>query len=160
MFNLLRNPQSAPLELLSSKLFDQVTFYPAFVNDLQRCRSQVIIESPFITSSRVAMLLPALQKLRQRGVQIAINTRQPQEHDLPWAIQAEKAIRQLQDIGIQVLYTGGHHRKLAILDSSILWEGSLNILSQNESCEVMRRIRSDEIARQMIAFTKVDRFLS
>lgn len=28
------------------------------------------------------------------------------------------------------------------IDDNILWEGSLNILSQNDSCEFMRRINS------------------
>jgi hypothetical protein len=65
----------------------------------------------------------------------------------------------LQSIGVEVLYTGGHHRKLAIIDRQILWEGSLNILSQNESCEVMRRIESDELAMQMLQFTKLYRHL-
>jgi hypothetical protein len=58
-----------------------------------------------------------------------------------------------------VLYTAGHHRKLAILDRSILWEGSLNILSQNSSSEIMRRIQSAELAWQMAHFTKLDAHL-
>lgn len=159
MFRLLRSSQPASTELLSSKLFDQDTFYPAFVRDLERCRRQIVIESPFITSSRISKILPSLQKLRRRSVDIVINTRNPQEHDAPWDIQASEAIYRLQEIGVQVLYTGGHHRKLAILDEAILWEGSLNILSQNTSCEVMRRTKSNELARQMLGFTKIEKFL-
>ena len=48
--------------------------------------------------------------------------------------------------------TYGHHRKLAIIDRSILYEGSLNILSQNDSLEIMQRIEPEELARQMIDF--------
>lgn len=61
----------------------------------------------------------------------------------------------MQDLGIEVLVTGGHHRKLAIIDDNVLWEGSLNILSQNDSCEVMRRIKSDVAANEMIRFTGI-----
>jgi hypothetical protein len=66
----------------------------------------------------------------------------------------------LQHMGVQVLYTGYHHRKLAILDRAILYEGSLNILSQNKSSEVMRRIESVSLAWQMVRFTGIDRFLA
>jgi hypothetical protein len=59
-------------------------------------------------------------------------------------------------MGIQVLYTGNHHRKVAILDRSILYEGSLNILSQNNSSEVTRRIESVPIAWQMVRFIGID----
>ena len=48
------------------------------------------------------------------------------------------------------------HRKLAIIDGQILWEGSLNILSQVLSREIMRRTNSIELAHQMIQFTKIN----
>jgi hypothetical protein len=55
-------------------------------------------------------------------------------------------------MGVEILYTGNHHRKLAIVNRKILYEGSLNILSQSDSCEVMRRIESTGLAEQMIRF--------
>jgi hypothetical protein len=61
-------------------------------------------------------------------------------------------------MGVLVLYTGGHHRKLAVLDKHILWEGSLNILSNNGTCEVMRRIESRELAEQMVRFLGLRQF--
>jgi hypothetical protein len=53
---------------------------------------------------------------------------------------------------VKVLYTVKHHRKLAIIDDEILWEGSLNILSQNDSCEIMRRTVSQQVASEMVRF--------
>ncbi|HMT19521.1 MAG TPA: hypothetical protein PKD15_05805, partial [Candidatus Saccharibacteria bacterium] len=47
------------------------------------------------------------------------------------------------------------HRKLAMIDDYILWEGSLNMLSQNGSKEVMRRSVSKELCQQMMQFIKV-----
>jgi hypothetical protein len=84
-----------------------------------------------------------------------MNTRNPEEHNEEYAIQAEDAVASMQDIGIKVLYTVKHHRKLAIIDEEILWEGSLNILSQGDSCEIMRRTVSNSLAWQMICFTKL-----
>jgi hypothetical protein len=60
----------------------------------------------------------------------------------------------MQSIGVDVYMTVGHHRKLAVIDKSILWEGSLNILSQHDSCEVMRRIANDELAADMLSYVK------
>lgn len=74
-------------------------------------------------------------------------------------MQALNAVAAMQDIGITILYTVGHHRKLAIVDAQISWEGSLNILSYNDSCEIMRRIDSKTEAEQLIRFTGVDRYL-
>jgi len=93
-------------------------------------------------------------------VRIVINTKHPEEQEASYIGQAEDCIAILQKLGIQVLYTGGHHRKLAIIDREVLYEGSLNILSQNDSCEIMRRICSEKIADQMIEFIGIDKFIS
>lgn len=159
MLNLLRRNQ-APLDLLTSKLFNEETFYPVFTKDLNKCSQEVIIESPFVTNRRLSQLLPTLQKLKDRKVRVIINTRDPIEHEDKYHQgDAHRAIASLQRIGVQVLYTAGHHRKLVILDRQILYEGSLNVLSQNDSCEVMRRVESSQLAWQMARFVGIDKFL-
>ena len=146
-------------DLATSQLYNEQTFYRAFERDLACCRSEAIIESPYITTRRVRLLVPALQRMVDRGVKITVNTRDPEEHDDYLYFEAGEGIAFLQDVGVNVLFTGGHHRKLAIFDGSVLWEGSLNILSQNDSCEIMRRTESEELARQLVAFLGLQRFL-
>jgi hypothetical protein len=159
MFKILNRPISSP-ELHISSLYDETTFYESFTRDLRRCRDEVIIESPFITSKRMSTLLPVLEKLKSRQVRIVINTRDPETHDSAhMRSDAHRAVSQLQHMGIHVLFTVGHHRKLAIIDREILYEGSLNILSQNNSCEIMRKIVSTQLAWQMVRFVKVDQFI-
>lgn len=143
----------------SSPLYDQDTFYKPFIRNLFSSKQEVIIESPFITKKRMDALLPVFEKLRRRGVRIIINTRNPVEHDGNYYYQAVDAITSMQSIGITVLYTVGHHRKLAIIDRKIIYEGSLNILSFNDSCEIMRKITSDRAAKELIKFIAIDRHI-
>ena len=97
-----------------SELFDNETFYTAFLNDLRASREVVIIESPFITRRRLASLIPTFNQLLGRGVRITINTRSLLEGADPfWSQEAAEAIALLQCLGITVLYTVRHHRKLA-----------------------------------------------
>jgi phosphatidylserine/phosphatidylglycerophosphate/cardiolipin synthase-like enzyme len=143
-----------------SQLHDERTFYMRFLQDLERCANEVIIESPFITSDRMRIFDNVFIRLLKRGVKIYIVTRDPNEHEHGFDRQAEAEIRQCEVLGIQVLLCiGNHHRKLAILDRKILWEGSLNILSQTHSREIMRRIDGQETALEMFEFLKFSRFL-
>lgn len=147
-------------ELARSKLFNEKTFYPALIKDLKNCGSELIIESPFITNRRLDHLLPTLQKLKQHKIRIIVNTRDPREHDEERRRdETHRAIAKLQREGMQVLYTGGHHRKLVVIDRAIQYEGSLNVLSQSHSCEIMRRIESVQLAWQMINFLGISRYL-
>lgn len=156
MLGFLKRPHEN--ELASSRLYNNETFYTAFVNDLRKCNREAIIECPFITANRAASLLPIFKKMRSRGIRLVINTKPVYEHPEPYASQAQFALDILQDIGVTILFTGKHHRKIAIIDRRITWEGSLNILSQNDSCEIMRRIDSVELSEQMIDFIKIRKY--
>lgn len=155
-FNVRKTP---PADLLTSKLYDERTFYKNFLNDLKRCQNEVIIESPYMTTVRLATLYPTLRKLVKRGVKVRVNTRFPGHHDEQMRIQAWIVTKSLKQIGVKVrFFNDYHHRKIAIIDSQILWEGSLNILSQGRSREIMRRIESEQLTRQMIRFLGLKRF--
>ena len=148
---------SAP-DLLTSELLNEETFYPALIKDLNKCGSELIVECPFIANRRLNQLLPTLEKLKDRKVRIVINTRDPHEHNEDQRRnEAHQAIAALQRIGVHVIYTGGHHRKLVIIDRKILYEGSLNVLSQNSSIEVMRKIESVRLAWEMMRFIGLDK---
>ena len=154
----LRKPQSSDA-LLFSNLLDQSSFYGTFEKDLARAKREVIVESPFISFERLNYLLPTFRELSRRGVRVVINTKPVEEQDVDYGWQVAECITSLQEAGVDVLITGGHHRKLAIIDQQILYEGSLNILSQNDSCEVMRRICSEQLAVQMINFIGISKFI-
>lgn len=144
--------------LLASQLHDEKTFYQTFLRDLEGCTKEVIIESPYITTERMRTFDRLFKELLKKGVKIYIITRDPKEHEDFMEPQSEDAITWCEMVGVQVLLcTGNHHRKLAILDRKVLWEGSLNILSQAWSREIMRRIEGQELALQMFNFLKLER---
>jgi phosphatidylserine/phosphatidylglycerophosphate/cardiolipin synthase-like enzyme len=157
MFHLSSKKNSC---IAKSKLYDQSTFYNAFLTDLSRSRNEVIIESPFLTVRRTRMFLPILLRLCCSGVKVIVNTKDTNELDQAHMRKdAEESIDILQSTGVAILFTGGHHRKTAIIDRNITWEGSLNILSQNDSCEIMRRTASSQIAEELLQFIQLERFI-
>lgn len=155
MFRLLRRTPKATLT--NTSLYSEQSFYNAFVKDLKRAQSTVVIESPYLTERRALQFAKIFWNLRRRGVNVRVNTRNPRHHDKLLEIQAWKSIRILRDNGVKVYFFNDmRHRKLAIIDNAILWEGSLNILSQALSKEIMRRTASEQLARQMASFTKIN----
>ncbi len=147
-------------ELVTSKLYDEQTFYKQFMKDLKASKREVIVESPFISSTRMYSLAPLFRALVSRKVKCYVITRDPDDHDITMKQQAEKEIRKFQTIGVQVILTNEYsHRKLAIIDRKILWEGSLNILSQTCIQEIMRRIESKEQAQKCFDFVRFGKFI-
>lgn len=143
-------------KLLVSQLHNEKTFYKEFIRDLKQCKSEVIIESPYITTYRMEKLYPLFEELLTKGIKIHIITRDPIDHDENIRHQATNEILYSMGLGINIiLLRGYHHRKLAVIDRSVLWEGSLNILSYSSSLEVMRRIEGNKFASEMIHFLKL-----
>lgn len=143
-----------------SHLFDEKSFYSSFLSDLEDCEREVIIESPFISKSRMDVLLPFFRRLVNRDVTVYVITKDPSILDEPLASYSREIIREFEILGVHVLATANqHHRKLAILDRQVLWEGSLNILSQSNSREIMRRIQGEDHAQEMFEFLKLGRFI-
>lgn len=140
-----------------SRLYDQTDFYRKFGQDLRSAKQRVIIESPFITTRRSMYILPYFEAAMKRGATIVLNTRVPHEHGMQMRLQSQECIELLQELGVTVLFTKGLHRKIAIVDD-IVWEGSLNILSQSDSCEVMRRTDSPGYTQELIRFTKLTKW--
>jgi len=148
-----------PQELFLSSLYNEDTFYEQFVTNLQKATKEVIIESPYITVKRLNTLLSILTQLKSKHITMYIITRDPSEHDKTMAIQSELRIQWFENIGIQVLLEDrGHHRKLAMIDREIMWEGSLNILSQNNTREIMRRLHSPSLTKHMFNFLNYDKY--
>ena len=124
----INNIKNLTEDFEKSHLFNETDFYQNFIKDLLNAKQEVVIDSPYITTERVRTFTPIFEHLINKGIKIFILTRQPKEHDSTIRYQAMGEIKNFENMGITVLpFIGYVHRKLAIIDRSILWEGSLNI---------------------------------
>jgi phosphatidylserine/phosphatidylglycerophosphate/cardiolipin synthase-like enzyme len=138
----------------TTALFNERTFYKAFSNDFKTAQHEVIIESPYVTIRRASELAIISKGVISRGVVIVLYTRNPEHHDGMLRQQAYSGLEVLRTAGFKIkLCDDMRHRKIASIDRHILWEGSLNMLSQSSSKEIMRRTNSAELCIQMLKFT-------
>ncbi len=136
--------------LKSCSFHSQHDFYELFIKDLTSAKSEVLIESPFITIARSSKLLYIIRSLTSKGVVVTVNTRNPAEHEVDYERQALEVVSALQSMNVKVFYTVKLHRKLAVIDKKITWQGSLNILSFSDSCELMSRMCSRHEAVKLL----------
>lgn len=151
-----RNVTIVPQVILTSELHDEHSFYERLLEDIEYAEKSLYIESPFVGSVRGLSLLPYLETARAKGVQITVFTRNPVVYDVASAIQANAVLHEYRRIRIRVRYSSRHHhRKLAIIDDKIMYEGSLNILSHVRSEELMRRFDSAELVAQTQKYLRI-----
>ena len=140
----------------SFTIYDQTNFYQAFLEDMQKAKLRIVIFSPFVSRKRVETLLADFHNVSQRGIPIYIITRKTSKNDV---------IQDLQTNDIQVIFASKSlgfeeydkfHFKLALVDSSVIYYGSLNILAQFESAESMIAFRTKKTVAQLIRNFGID----
>ena len=136
----------------TTNLFNEITFYPALLKDMLSAKKEVIIYSPFISKYRADFLKKTLLKLKRNNVNAFIFTRPVEEHEGYMQEEIRMTIREYETLGVHVTQIEGSiHEKVAIIDRKVLWEGSLNILSQKSSKELMLRADDEDLAKQILA---------
>lgn len=129
------------------QVFFHYNFIQALIADLEIAKARVLLQSPFIATKRFAQLKPAIEKCQRRQVRICVflqRTRDPNPF-------AEVNVDMLQYIGIHVTLREKVHEKLAVIDELIAYDGSLNILSFDESKERMTRWVGRDKANEIVA---------
>src|SRR5579883_2437079 len=149
------------------KLYDQKTYKPALFKDLTGALAVVIFQCPFLTLRAIEQFRESFISLRDRKVRLCVFVQKPRHWDerhaggLPTENSArlkqfEAAIELLRSYGAHVNLRIGIHEKLVTIDQSILWDGSLNILSHFDTSERLHRWVSKQKVEEAIRMHKLD----
>lgn len=115
-------------------------FHNYFLSDIHSFHDNMIIYSPFMTENRISIILPAFSEAISKGKRIVVITKPLTERKKTELQQYKKCEKALQDIGISILHKKGMHEKTILIDSDIIWTGSLNALSYTGNTgEIMER---------------------
>jgi len=136
--------------------YDERSFWPQFLSDLQSSQKGVIILSPFASSNRTGQLMKYFVSLASRGVNIRVYMKPPSEQGGHLSEQADRVVNLLREWGVNVTQRKRMHQKIAIIDRRITWEGSLNILSHRDTGERMRRMEGGNAAEEVIRDLELD----
>lgn len=131
----LRNSVRAAATFQDHTVYLQDTFIEALIEDLNRARALVLLQSPFVALPRLAHLEPAIKGCVQRKVRVCAFVQRPKNPNM----YTNAALNALAGLGVHLNFREEVHEKIAIIDDLVAWDGSLNILSYKESKERMTR---------------------
>ena len=136
--------------LSSEIIYDQNTFQERFLQDIANAKDSVVIVSPFVTVRRVKWIEGALAQCVQKRVKVSVVTRDPTTLPAKSRGAAQTAIQTLRAQRVGVICREGIHQKYAVVDGSVVWYGSINLLSFGASQESVMRLVSSSIARALL----------
>lgn len=124
--------------------------------DMQKAQETIVIYSGYITPRRVEVLGDIFKRKLQEDVKVRCVVRPPNKN---WTTPIERALgaaTTLERLGVSVDLRQGTHEKVVLIDTDLVWIGSLNPLSySNSSRELMVRIKSEGVAKKVGEFLSV-----
>ncbi|MCX5811943.1 MAG: AAA domain-containing protein [Proteobacteria bacterium] len=137
-------------------MYTERNFWAKFFQDMRTIQQRLMILSPFLTVRRSSTFMNFFKAMKGRGIDIRVYTRPRNQQTGEMANQADIVIDQLRSIGVNVVERRSMHQKIAIIDDTIAWEGSLNILSHKDTEEHMRRFEGPSTVEEIIRNLELD----
>ena len=125
------------------------TFYDYFQADILKCQKKLIVYSPFMAQERISSLLPYFAETFKKCCSITVITKALSERGKNEFAHYQKCEKELSNLGIKIIHKKGMHEKLIFIDDTIVWMGSLNVLSfAGFTGEIMHRHCDTELAEE------------
>ncbi|MFD8522097.1 AAA domain-containing protein [Streptomyces capillispiralis] len=147
---------AAQLSALSDEELARPAFFPAdevpaaVQWDIARANRSIELYSPFLDPQPVRSWSAHLAKRVVDGVQVTVTTRDPEEQTTDAAAErVQGLVDELRSVGCRVDYRERMHEKVLILDGSVLWHGSLNLLANKGPTDLMMRL-TDPVACERV----------
>ena len=136
--------------------FTDDEFLEHFRQDLSESIERVIILSPFLAPNRALSYYPVLHSLILRKVCVEIYAKPKSEQPDILRKSYDGIVGRLKQIGVYFNNRPAMHEKIGMIDNRILWHGSLNILSHNNTKESMLRFCSTDLVEEIISDLGLD----
>lgn len=131
-------------------IFDSESYVSVYNKDLANSNKSIVISSPSLSFMAVNALIRDVKPLQERGVKITVVTWNPQMSKATFAAKRLEMLKMLQNAGIEVFLKYGCCQRYAVIDNSIVWYGSMNLLGKCDIDDSIMRIDNGEVASEVL----------
>ncbi|GAA1254368.1 AAA domain-containing protein [Streptomyces javensis] len=127
-------------ELARPAFFPADEVYAAVEWDIARAVTSIELYCPFLDPRPVRKWSALLGQRVAEGVKVIVYTRAAEEQrDDAAAQRHQQRIDELRSVGCEMDFRERMHEKVLIIDGSVLWHGSLNLLANTGPTDLMMR---------------------
>ena len=136
-------------EVINS-IFDSTGYWEVFEKDVLSTAKNIVISSPYLSLRKVEWLADQSEILQKRGVAIIVFSLSPEAYPEDGREHHGELLERLTSAGICVKTQNHCYERYAVIDQSLVWYGSMNLLSRGREEDSLMRIISPEIAAELL----------
>ena len=120
-------------------IYDGLNFERPFISDLAQCKRSIVVSCPKIKTNRYSQIAERLIDLVSNGIEIVLYTKEENDDTAKCKLN-----------GIHVIRNEHLTLHAAIIDKSLIWYGSVNILGFLSAEDNLIRFKNPEIATNLL----------
>jgi superfamily II DNA or RNA helicase len=140
-------------QVVNNSIFDYAGYWHIFEKDILSAKRSIVISSPYLSSRKVDWLADQSGTIQKRGVTLTIFSLCTEDYPEDGREHHAELLEQLSDAGFIVNVQNKCHERYAVIDQSLVWYGSLNLLSRGREEDSLMRIDCPEIAAELLELT-------
>lgn len=137
---------------VANSIFDSQNYFDVFEKDVVSVSKSIVISSPSFSFKKVNWLCAESEHLQLRGVSVVVLTLDPEDYPEDGRDQHKSHIEHLISAGVNVITRHKYRERFAIIDKSLVWYGSMTLLSNEKEDDSLMRISNPAIAEELLEF--------
>ena len=137
---------------VANSIFDSQNYLDVFEKDVVSASKSIVISSPSFSFKKVNWLCSESECLQLKGVSVVVLTLDPEDYPEDGRDQHKSHIEHLISAGVNVITRHKYRERFAIIDKSLVWYGSMTLLSNEKEDDSMMRINNPAIAEELLEF--------
>ena len=135
-----------------NSIFDSQNYFDIFEKDVVSASKSIVISSPSFSFKKVNWLCAESEHLQLRGVSVVVLTLDPEDYPEDGRDQHRAHIEHLVSSGVNVITRHKYRERFAIIDKSLVWYGSMTLLSNEKEDDSLMRINNPAVAEELLEF--------
>ena len=137
---------------VANSIFDSQNYFDVFEKDVVSASKSIVISSPSFSFKKVNWLCAESEHLQLRGVSVVVLTLDPEDYPEDGRDQHKSHIEHLVSSGVNVIPRHKYRERFAIIDKSLVWYGSMTLLSNEKDDDSLMRINNPAVAEELLEF--------
>lgn len=137
----------------ANSIFDMDSYESVYEKDLLEANKEIVISSPGLNHSKVDLFIRLIKKKQEDGIKITVVTLNPEGYPEERIEDTKGIVQLLEDNGVNVRIQDHMHEHYAIIDSEIVWYGSMNLLSRAKPDDNLIRVKNKDAAIELLELT-------
>jgi superfamily II DNA or RNA helicase len=135
-------------------IYESSNYQHNFEQDIENAGKDIIIASPYIRRDRLMQMVKLLSQSVLNGISVTIVARKLESAKANEVQTRKHIIQSMQNFGITFVEIENLKQKFAIFDRSIVWYGSVCLLSASNNDESIMRLENIEISGELFSLLK------